>query len=269
MFADATGKEIADAGHPVREVLTSDRTYYVRADGDDSNDGRSNTSGGAFKTIQKAVDVVGALDCSIYQVTVQVGAGTHAGVILPITLGAKPPLLQGDVSTPSNVTISAAGICITAAGAKWSIGGIKVTSSGSSGVFADKGAAITIVGDVEVGAVTTSGIVAQFGATIEVQADLEFSGGAFSAIAALIGGNIYVSGTRTITISGAPTFNAFVRSSRVSSITIPSSTVTITGSATGGRYTVDANAVIHTAGGGASYFPGTVAGSLTTGGQYL
>jgi DNA-binding CsgD family transcriptional regulator len=60
-----------------REVLTANRTYYVRTDGSNSNDGLSNTSGGAFLTIQKAIDIVAALDLSIYNVTIQVGSGTY------------------------------------------------------------------------------------------------------------------------------------------------------------------------------------------------
>ena len=42
----------------------------------------------------------------------------------------------------------------------------------------------------------------------------------------------------------------------------------ISGAVTGGRYQSSVNGVINTYGGGASYFPGTVAGNVSMGGQY-
>ena len=91
-----------------REVLTSNRTYYVRTDGSDSNDGLTDSSGGAFLTIQKAVDVVAALDISVYDVTIQVKDGTYTGaVILEAPLvGSGKLTIQGNSGTPSNVLIS-------------------------------------------------------------------------------------------------------------------------------------------------------------------
>ena len=65
----------------VREKINANRTYYVDGtNGSDTNDGL--TSGaGAFATIQKAVDIALSIDFSIYNVTIQIAAGTYAEAV--------------------------------------------------------------------------------------------------------------------------------------------------------------------------------------------
>ena len=92
-----------------REQLTANRTYYVRTDGSNSNTGLADNAGGAFLTIQKAMDVIAALDLSIYNVTVNVRAGTYtAGLVLATIIGAGTVSFIGDETTPSNVHIDVA-----------------------------------------------------------------------------------------------------------------------------------------------------------------
>lgn len=68
---------IESFANAAREKLTGNRTYYVRTDGNDANGGLTNSSGGAFLTIQKALDVVGALDLSTFTATISIADGTY------------------------------------------------------------------------------------------------------------------------------------------------------------------------------------------------
>ena len=52
--------------------------WYVLATGSDSNNGQSNTAGGAFLTIQKAINTVYSYDLNGQAATINVGAGTFA-----------------------------------------------------------------------------------------------------------------------------------------------------------------------------------------------
>lgn len=77
-------KGYATAGQIInlyREKLTADRTYYVRTDGSDSNDGLTNTSGGAWATLTKAWKYICLnLDLQSFTVVIQIADGTYDGM---------------------------------------------------------------------------------------------------------------------------------------------------------------------------------------------
>jgi hypothetical protein len=102
----ATG--VVQLGTHVRERLTANRTYYVRTDGSDSNNGLTDSAGGAFLTIQKAIDTVASIDLGPFNVTIQVRAGTYTSgaTVTGPWLGSGTVTLLGDTATPSNVVIS-------------------------------------------------------------------------------------------------------------------------------------------------------------------
>lgn len=256
----------------IRKVLTADRTYYVRADGSDSNDGLTDSSGGAFLTIQKAIDTVAALDLSIHAVTIRVGDGTYTtSVALKSLVGSGTVTIEGNTSTPSNVTISVTGAAaISAANVSgtWVLKGLKVTTASS-------GAGISLTGNrtfvrfsaIDFGSTVSTQLSVSDGAMVEAEGNYAISGGAPVHMAASRTGVVKIQG-RTITLSGTPAFSStFVSATQLGMVAADNNTYS--GGATGARYSVQLNSVINTGGAGAEYFPGNSAGSSATGGQYF
>jgi len=256
-----------------RERLTADRTYFVRTDGADSHTGLANSAGGAFLTIQKAIDTVAALDLSIHNVTIQVGNGTYTGAnTLRSLTGAGRVTIQGDDTTPANVVISTGSstcFAATSVAGDWRVSGLQLTTSGGSanGISAS-GPNVTIaVGKLNFAAIGLAGILAANGAVITCDANYAISGSAAAHWYA-IGAAAITNTTRTVSLSGAPAFSAaFVYASRLAYV--QAHNVTFSGAATGVRYSIEVNAVAFSNGGGASFFPGDAAGSTATGGQYV
>jgi hypothetical protein len=256
-----------------REVLTANRTYYVRTDGSDSNDGLANTAGGAFLTIQKAVDTVASIDLSIYNVTIQVRSGTYTGAVVvnkPF-IGSGTVTLQGDTSTPSNVVISttSASCIVVQNGAALNVAGFKLqTTTSGSCLVSSTNAAITVTGLMDYGAAVSIHITASTFASINITANYTISGGASNHFFSQQFGRITFSSTSiTVTLSGTPAFSgSFAFAQRIAFIFAG---VVYSGSATGTRYAVQSNSIIDANGGGASALPGNAAGSTATQGLYI
>lgn len=256
-----------------REVLTANRTYYVRTDGSDSNTGLVNTSGGAFLTIQKALDAALAVDLNGYNITIQVGAGTYtAGVSMAaVQVGSGNITILGDASTPSNVVISttsAVCISVSVSGARLRISGLKLqTTTSGSCLQATNGGRIQAVGAIEFGACAT------YHMRTLVYGVIDFEGRSYSITGAALRhfsseekGAIKAYAA-TVTLSGTLAFTTFANAESLAIIQAGAASFT-GGTITGTRYAVALNAVINTIGGGASFFPGNVSGTTATGGQY-
>jgi len=253
-----------------REVLTAGRAYYVRTDGLDSNTGLANTSGGAFKTIQKAIDTVAALDLSIYNATIYCGAGTRTeNLVLKRTLGSGMPILEGDVATPSNCVLTvSSGQCIALdTGAVWTLRGFKLGTTGGWCVdIPQPGCHLIIDGKMEYGATPLFHFVVAVGGTLSIKAAYAISGSAYSHIFVQAGGTLFYT-PGAVTLTGSPAWsNVFLNVT--SGGIVSAGGITFTGAATGKRYDVSLNGVINTFGGGANFFPGNSAGSASSGGQY-
>ncbi len=258
-------------GFTPRVKLTANRTYYVRTDGNDSNDGLSNTSGGAFLTIQKAVDVIAALDIGGYIVTIQVADGTYTGAVTlkdPVGWAADGNLvLQGNTTTPANCVLSVAGHAILYGGLlTWDVKGFKLqTTSSGFGLAVTRGKLRFF--NLDFGTCANHHIYCQALGTVIAQTNYAVSGGAPCHVNCE-SGNVRLL-TRTITFSNSPAFSGqFAYSGYTGKLFMNAMTFTNGGTVTGQRYYSEMNAILFVGGGGATYLPGTVAGASITGGQY-
>ncbi len=254
-----------------REVLTADRTYFVRTDGSDSNNGLTNTSGGAFLTPAKAFSTLSQLDGGGYSATVKItGTFTTTINIVNSFVGFNSIILEGDTITPSNSTINvSSGDCISCDSlTTLTIVGLRLLNSGAGGNGIAISRGLVNYGSIEFGAMTTSGRHILIGAgTANVLANYTISGGCFEHVLVQGGISVFQGAVKTITLTGTPNFAGQFISANTTG-TVIAYLLTFSGSATGKRYDVNSNGVVNTYGGGANYFPGSVAGTTSTGGQY-
>jgi len=254
-----------------REVLTANRTYYVRTDGSDSNNGLANTAGGAFLTIQKAIDTAVALDLGIYSVTINVADGTYTGaVVLKAYVGVGPIYITGNTGTPSNVVISTTGASAIAGSScgTWTIGGVKVqTATAGYGVYIQGGTSIVTLNKVDFGVVggVYSHIHAALGASITIIGNYTISGNSGNSHYYAIENGVIIIGAVTVTLSGTPTYQRFALAYMAGLIR---SAATFSGSGTGVRYLAIKNGSFEVYSAGANYFPGNSAGSADATSSY-
>jgi hypothetical protein len=263
------------------EKLRANRTYFVRTDGSDSNTGLANPRGGAFLTPNKAVAVASVLDFNGFSVTIQLGDGTYSlgssPLILPsISNGAKITI-QGNTSNAASVTLTSTAALGTIQ-AYDAIGGyflrwLTVTNtSNGHGIYNSNsiiGYERLVFGSVGTGYHVVNADGARTGNSFNgVYYPYTISGGATGHAYNTGSGSIFTCAVSTITVSGTPAFsNTFclTENNAYSNFFSP----IFSGSATGKRYDVTSSAVINTFGGGATFLPGNVSGTVATGGQYL
>ena len=267
-----TGKKVL-LSTIVRERLSANRTYYVRTDGSNSNTGLTDSSGGAFLTIQKAVDVISTLDIVTYTVTIKISqTGTYTGEVTVTGpwLGSGTVLLQGDTTTPANTLISNSGGILVKNSGRLSVQGFKITTSSQSCLTATSGAVITLVSTMDFGSSAYAHLDARANGVINCDfggGNRTISGGAYMHMYADVSAAIDVRYS-DITLTGTPAFSAAFAYAQGSAAIIADGWTIVSGTATGARYAVYSNGSIATGGGGASYFPGNAAGTTTPDGEY-
>lgn len=246
----------------VREPLTASRTYYVRTDGNDANNGRTNTAGGAWLTLQRAVNHIrDNLDLNGFNVTVQVANGTYTGgmAIAQPWVGKGTVFFIGNTTTPASCIINTTGDCFYAEkGATFDVRGFKVLSATGRGITAFSGSFVS-VGVMEFGAVGGAHVEVGTGGQVLLASDYTISGGGSSHLHAGAEGQIFT-GVIAVTVTGTPNFSAYFAGAAQGSIICKDAI--FTGAATGARFLSHKNGTIEGHPAFTNPFPGDVEGRV-------
>lgn len=278
--------QLKQPGQPT--YLQANLTLYVNGGtgSDTLYDGSQATisgSKGPFQTIQKAINQCALLNLNGFNIAIIVAdwiGNTYAPIVLQAINGQGIISITGNITTPANCTIAAAqGPAIYCQGGPYIGSGFKLTSAANNATTGVAGAGalstaggILYLSNMEYGACFYAHIYASRG-TISLQNAQKASGNAPYHMACDAGGLLITSavgfaGQVALTIPSAITVTNFATVTSGATANITYQSITGAANVTGSKYSVTLNGILNTAGGGASYLPGSTAGTTATGGQY-
>jgi hypothetical protein len=259
-------------------VLAAPRTYYVNGvTGSDANSGL--LPGAAFASIQKAVNASAVWNLNGFGITISIADySNYARFTLPAVNGTGTISLVGNVASPDNVAVvSAAGSAVTVYGGPYVMSGVKVSAAAVLGGDPGSGILVQPGGNILLGAMAYGACVGSHvetdGGAISINGPIYIRGGALAHLRSQVNGSVVLNPLTApaLTISAPVTFSdAFAVSGLLGVLYDILGFSSITGAAnvSGSKFNVNQNGIIAVNGLGDNYFPGTIAGSRSSGGQY-
>ncbi|RZM99948.1 hypothetical protein CWO91_34825 [Bradyrhizobium genosp. SA-3] len=266
-------------GASARPQLRRNTTIYVNgAIGNDANDGTANDATHALATIQGAINLAFKYGPSAFTISIIVATGTYSGAITPLYPGpsivvdgqiATNVIIDGsfgpNVSGSQSIVIQGPNTATVKNVTVQNAGGV-----GAGGAFMSAyGATLTTL-NTRSNACGGSVFEAYQGGTVLVGSHT-FNGSSYAAFYS-IAANLYLQQNAVFTIAAPITMGlAFAWSTSCGNISVPGSSppsFVSPGNVTGAKYNCIGNGVVNISGNGVNFFPGTVAGSTSNGGQY-
>ncbi|KAB7788054.1 hypothetical protein [Methylorubrum populi] len=250
-------------------------TLYVRPNGNDANDGLSNTDGGAFRTIAAAL-ARGTSQFNFASSALNIQLGVPGTYDSPFTLprGTGTINILGDANNATSYVITGASQpgtgCIQTSGPLVLLGvSIQNTGAGSHGVATTGVGTAVLINTAVISNQTTTGshLFAVDGSGITLGTGCLLQGNAAAAFSAT-GGRISVNPNTNVVIAGSPTFSNATAVAQDGGRVSLLAGASVSGAASGQRYRSDNYSIINTNGGGANAFPGSTPGT-TSNGLYL
>ena len=268
--------------------LTAPLDIYVNATtGDDTAyDGSAATvatTHGPFKTIQKALSTMTKYNLSGQNFNIHIADGSYINtttILVPGQNGAGSVVLIGNVSNPRNVVIMNTGtgsamLCLSAA--NYYFKGLSFQSTAGApgdpgnGVWWQGTGCNLILDTCAFGNVAYAHIASGVNAAVSVTGSLLIYGSAGFCLSAGMNSTLLCNQVTNplLTISALVNIGNFAMATDGAIVWPIFGTITGFGNVTGTKYYGSSNGVINAFARGASYLPGTVGGSVNTGGQYL
>ncbi|MCA1455920.1 hypothetical protein I6F35_22395 [Bradyrhizobium sp. BRP22] len=259
-------------------MLQAPREYWVNGvTGDDANDGSSSTK--AFKTLQKAQNTLVRFNLNGFNVTVNVAPATYAPLVCGSIGGSGSVIWEGDPATPSNCTVaSPQGPAIAVVGVgDYHFNGFKLQSaSNGPGIVGDGietwGPSTVTLWSVDFGFCFDNHMYAYNGSLLGVMGPIRISGNAPRCHAeGASGGRVihHSLNKPNLTIAVPCSMIAWALFGTTSQGWFFYNSITGFANVTGKKYDASMNSIIVTGGAGGNYLPGTVAGTTSSGGQYV
>ncbi|MDD3030326.1 MAG: hypothetical protein PHS57_08670 [Alphaproteobacteria bacterium] len=259
------GTEVVRTQMPKARLGGVSDIYVSPSGSDETGDG---TESSPWLTLQKAADFAYQFCDALTTVHVADGVYTTGCTTYGHPDGdTRGIIIAGNDAHPENVHLNCVGNCLTTSGGYLAIKGIKMSSTNGSALTAAAAGRIRSIGAVEFGACPNGfHTISGQSSSIELGQSYKISGGARSHLYMWEGGTVS-NVSVTVTLVNTPNFTySFAGGYNCGNIAAWGTTYV--GAATGTRYYVYNNATINVAGGGANYFPGSVAGSYASGGSY-
>ena len=280
-------RKVTGVFETIRELLFTTRTYYVRNDGNDANDGLANTAAGAFKTIPKAIDIASStLDLGISNVNIKLANGTYSylqGIKLKSFVGAGKIIISGDIANPANVIVQTTtnggaenGFAIfesIASACVYVLEGMLLQSSGTNfrAILTNAPNSTIEYRNLIIGSGFIRGICT-FGGLIRCIGNYTITSGAQMHFEVVGQGTLKCEFQPTvITVTNTPNFSiAFLYVNGLSYAYIASFAgyVSFSGAATGKKYDVSALSYVTGTQNNANYLPGSIGGTVSPNSQY-
>ncbi|UGY23706.1 hypothetical protein HU675_0038135 [Bradyrhizobium septentrionale] len=277
MLYDGANWQIVNQLLPLQQNLT---IFVNSSIGNDNFDGSQPTISGTkgpLQKIQTAINKAWSFPPSVFSITIQLADGTYNEAVSTPSFPGPGIIITGNAASPANVLVTGANNAHTFAvngPNQMTVQNLKGTTGTGSGppcLFIAQGSGAQLNTANTISGFVQFSVHEAFGPCFVSVGNHTYAGNFSQALNAVFGGFVGLAQNSVFTISVALTCTAWGVASSGGSISVPAvgvPTFVSPGNVTGAKWLASVNGTITTQGQGVNFFPGSIAGTAQSGGQY-